>query len=172
MAISSKATKALRQSSTNNAKLIKHLKRFSKRFVVAGITDNETHPAANMTYAQLMDLQENGYVTSPLSKYPNRVVPARPVLKIARIQNDKKWRKSLTQYVYEELDGKRQLDSAYAKLGEEMVEDIREVMLGNDLVANSDLTVSLKGGDDPLIESGALYDKIDSEVKRGKGRYK
>jgi hypothetical protein len=171
MALSSSQRKTLNRSSVNNNALVKKLKRFQKRAAFAGVLDNEQHPTADMSYAQLMDLHENGYMTSPDSAIPNKLVPARPIMRIARKTFDKKWKKDLVRLVTEELAGKRQLDQAYKLFGKIMVEDIRKVFDSSYLEGNTEFTIEWKQSDTPMIATGSLFEKIDSEVTRRKDKY-
>lgn len=56
----------------------------------------------------------------------------------------------------------------HRRLGKQMVEWVKQQILNTNSPPNSPLTISLKGFNDPLINTGRMYDTVRFRIKRGK----
>lgn len=92
------------------------------------------------------------------------VIPARPFMQMTVAKNQKQWGiilpKLLKKYDYD-------VEKAFNALGEVIKGQIQEMMTNGEFVANSPLTVMLKGGrSKPLFDTGKLHNSVEYGITR------
>ena len=60
------------------------------------------------------------------------------------------------------------VNASQKRVGEKMKEMIKEEILNTKIPSNEPSTISKKGFDDPLIETGLMYDSVKSKVRKVK----
>ena len=65
-----------------------------------------------------------------------------------------------TSLVWQYVNGHITLEQYYQKIGERSVELMRKAILNWSEPPNADSTITLKGFNDPLIDTGSLYDNV------------
>ncbi|WP_140926037.1 hypothetical protein [Apilactobacillus micheneri] len=87
-------------------------------------------------------------------------IPPRPFMRYTLDHKKDEWNILLTNLIHEMLIGRLTANKAYTKLGNKIVDDLKQTI--NDFAhpQNSKLTQERKGFDNPLIDSGILRDSI------------
>lgn len=98
-------------------------------------------------------------------KLSKAVIPSRPFIAMTVLQNSSKWHQEAQKAFNAAVQGKNVVE--YKKsIANVMKNDIKATMTNGGYVANSGLTVLIKGGSTPLINTGGLRDAIDGKVER------
>ena len=112
----------------------------------------------NLSVAQVWDWQESGL--------PVKNIPPRPAIRVGFMAPIKSG--SYSSYFIESIqriaEGKSTFKQEYTRIGAIAKIDLKKAVADWDTPRNAPLTVALKGFDNPLIDSGLLYDSIDFKV--------
>lgn len=126
------------------------------------------HPSG-MSSAQIAKWNEEGHMNGGM--FAGTYTPPRPFIRIGfmPLVIDKilpKYKNSVHMIAM----GKMTWTSLHTNLSKELVDGLRQTILSWDRPTNSPVTVRLKGFNDPLIETGSLYDTVKAKtVKYGWG---
>lgn len=141
-------------------KILKKLtmqKRRLKQLNVAEVSVGAIKPVPEHTPEELQKIvRYNEFGTSK--------IPARSFLRGAVYRNSKHgWRFVSREAVKGVVEGKLTGNAAYKLVGKRMVQDVRHQI---DIVspANAPSTITKKGRNQPLVDTGGLYRSIDKEV--------
>ena len=97
------------------------------------------------------------------NEFGTSTIEARPFLQTAFNENQKKY-EGIIKNIYEKaLDGK-DIDIDINKLGELMVNDIKEKISSNIQPKNADSTIAKKGSSKTLIDTGIMRSSIEYRV--------
>lgn len=145
-------------------KLKKELLKGSNQEVQVGIVEptNYGPDNDNLSVAQVWQWQEEGL--------PAKNIPARPAIRVGFMALIKKgsYDKIFAESMQRIAEGKSTFKQEYTRIGVQAQVDLKKAVADWDTPRNAPLTVELKGFDNPLIDSGLLYDSIDFKVeKRG-----
>lgn len=88
------------------------------------------------------------------------VIPKRPFLRFTEDHNLDKWTELAADLAFNVLLRKINPEEFYSRLGEVIVNDIKNTIKKFDNPHNAPLTIDNKGFDDPLIQTGKLRDSI------------
>lgn len=122
------------------------------------------HPSGE-SLAQIAAWNEEGHYTSRGAYSPPRPFLTVGFMKKVRSKN------FIKQYLYK-IDAIAKGKYTWEKLGKELSENLKTMLkqeiLDWKIPGNSPYTILLKGFDDPLIETGTMYDRIQTRRSRGK----
>lgn len=112
----------------------------------------------NLSVAQVWQWQEEGL--------PTQNIPTRPAIRVGFMAPIKKglYNSYFVESIQRIAEGKSTFKQEYTKIGVMAKADLKEAVEQWDSPRNSPVTVELKGFDNPLIDSGLLYDSIDFKV--------
>ena len=140
----------------------KDLLKASGQEVQVGIVEPVRYPADNnnIYVAQNWQWQEEGL--------PSQNIPARPAIRVGFMAPIKKgaYDNYFVQSIQRIAEGKSTFKQEYTKLGAMAKVDLKKAVADWDTPRNAPLTVALKGFDNPLIDSGLLYESIDFKVDK------
>lgn len=143
-------------------KMKKDLLKASGQEVQVGIVEpvNYGSDNDNLAVAQVWQWQEEGL--------PAKNIPTRPAIRVGFMAPIKKG--SYDNYFIESIqriaEGKSTFKQEYVRLGMVAKVGLKDAVEKWDSPRNSPVTVALKGFDNPLIDSGLLYDSIDFKVDK------
>jgi len=132
------------------------------------------HPHADASVAQVAAWMEFGTPGSDERVYDQtgKRVPSRPFVREALTRYRAEIAAEIKRALQDLLHGRVTKDQAQARVGAFLVEKVREVILDARSWATplADSTIAAKGHDDPLIESGAMYDAASWAVRDAAGK--
>lgn len=111
-------------------------------------------------------LNEYGYMTT--GKYSG-YHPPRPFFRTflkEYITNTILVNSNIAPKVAAVAEGRMSWATLHRQIGEQLVEWVRKKILETNSPHNTPLTISLKGFDDPLIETGRMYDTVRYKLSR------
>lgn len=141
-------------------KMKKDLLKASNLEVQVGIVEPTFYGSDNdnLSVAQVWQWQEEGL--------PAQNIPTRPAIRVGFMAPIKKG--MYDSYFVESIQriaaGKSTFKQEYTKIGVMAKADLKEAVEQWDSPPNSPVTVELKGFNNPLIDSGLLYESIDFKV--------
>lgn len=143
-------------------KMVRNLSRNSGSIEVGWWSN--IHPSG-VSLAQVAKWNEEGHITGR-----GAISPARPFVRVGFMDRLKKAGiKDLNEWVHLVAIGRANWKTVNTKIGEDLVKQMQLSILEWNTPRNSPYTVALKGFDDPLIETGTLYDRVKFRVvRRGK----
>jgi len=114
----------------------------------------------NLSVAQVWQWQEEGL--------PAQNIPTRPAIRVGFMAPIKKgsYDKLFAESMQRIAEGKSTFKQEYTKIGAKAQADLKKAVADWHTPRNAPLTVELKGFDNPLIDSGLLYDSIDFKVEQ------
>lgn len=114
----------------------------------------------NLAVAQVWQWQEEGL--------PAKNIPTRPAIRVGFMAPIKKgsYDKLFADSMQRIAEGKSTFKQEYIKLGTVAKVDLKKAVAEWDTPRNAPLTVALKGFDNPLIDSGLLYESIDFKIDK------
>lgn len=141
-------------------KLKKELLKGSNLEVQVGIVEPRYYGPENdnLSVAQVWDWQESGL--------PAQNIPPRPAIRIGFMTPIKKgsYDKLFVESMQRIASGSSTFKQEYTKIGVQAKADLKKAVADWDSPRNAPFTVELKGFDNPLIDTGLLYNSIDSKV--------
>lgn len=116
--------------------------------------------------AQIASWNEEGHVNGGM--FSGTITPPRPFIRVNFINKLKKdeWYKKYYKDIHNIAIGKFTWNKLHAAMGEELQKRLQEAILEFKSPPNSPATIALKGFNDPLIESGKMYDTVKFRVGR------
>lgn len=115
-----------------------------------------------ITVAQIAAWNEEGRINKGF--FNGTITPPRPFVRLGFIPATRKKLNNLAPALREVFSGRKTWDEFFTSLSSELKEDLQEVILEWSTPPNSAATIALKGFNDPLIESGLMYDSVKTEV--------
>lgn len=117
--------------------------------------DNE-----NLAVAQVWQWQEEGL--------PAQNIPARPAIRVGFMAPIKKgsYDKLFIDSMQRIAEGNSTFKQEYTRIGVQAKVDLKKAVADWDTPPNSAFTVAEKGFNNPLIDSGLLYESIDFKVDK------
>ncbi|MDH2927229.1 hypothetical protein FW755_11065 [Lonepinella koalarum] len=94
-------------------------------------------------------------------EFGNEHIPSRPFLRQTLAENQQKYTEFLTELIRDGLDA----ETAYGRLAEMVVGDVRSNMVNGSWTPNAKATIKRKGSSKPLIDTGKLRQSIRGIVK-------
>lgn len=129
------------------------------------------HPNADASIAQVAAWQEFGTPGSDDRTYDQARghIPSRPFVRTGLAKYQAEIAEAIKAAFRRVLDGDATVEEAQAGVGERMVEAVQQTILDARAWAKplAQSTIDRKGHDDPLIESGAVYDATSYAVRDG-----
>lgn len=126
------------------------------------------HPSGVST-AQVAKWNEEGHLNGGM--FAGTYTPPRPFIRIGFLSDVKN--KIIPKYINHVnmiALGRTTWTALHSSLSKELVDGLRQTILSWDTPANSPVTIRLKGFNDPLIETGSMYDSVKAKtVKYGWG---
>lgn len=112
----------------------------------------------NLSVAQVWQWQEEGV--------PAQNIPTRPAIRVGFMAPIKKglYDSLFAESMQRIAEGKSTFKQEYTRIGTMAKTDLKEAVEKWDTPRNSPTTVEIKGFDNPLIDSGLLYDSIDFKI--------
>lgn len=146
-------------------KIKKNLLKASNLEVQVGIVEPTYYGSDNdnLSVAQVWQWQEEGL--------PAQNIPSRPAIRVGFMAPIKKglYNSYFVESIQRIAEGKSTFKQEYTKIGVIAKVDLKEAVEQWDSPRNSPVTIELKGFDNPLIDSGLLYDSIDFKVEQRGG---
>ncbi|MNY03342.1 hypothetical protein D3C86_1359540 [compost metagenome] len=143
-------------------KLKKELLKGADQEIQVGIVEptNYGPDNDNLSVAQVWQWQEEGL--------PAKNIPTRPAIRVGFMAPIKKgsYDKMFAESMQRIAEGKSTFKQEYMKIGVKAKADLKEAVQKWDTPRNAPLTIELKGFDNPLIDSGLLYESIDFKVDK------
>lgn len=114
----------------------------------------------NLSVAQVWDWQESGL--------PAQNIPPRPAIRVGFMVPIKKgsYDKMFLESMVRIAEGKSTFKQEYTRIGVQAKADLKKAVADWDTPRNAPYTIELKGFDNPLIDSGLLYESIDFKVDK------
>lgn len=136
-----------------------------------GPSGQAKHPGAEASVAQVAAWQEFGTPGSDDRQYDQvrGHVPSRPFVRTGLAKYQAEIAAAIKLAFQRLLGGDATVEEAQSGVGERMVEAVQQSILDARAWAKplAPATIKAKGHDDPLIESGALYDAASYAVRDG-----
>lgn len=136
-----------------------------------GPSGQAQHPNADASVAQVAAWQEFGTPGSDDRTYDKTRtrIPSRPFVRTALAKYQAEIAAVIKAQLRAVLNGDASVDDAQSAVGERMVEAVQTTILDAKAWAEplAQSTIDRKGHDDPLIDSGALYDAASYAVRDG-----
>lgn len=146
-------------------KIKKNLLKASNLEVQVGIVEPTYYGSDNdnLSVAQVWQWQEEGL--------PAQNIPSRPAIRVGFMAPIKKglYDSYFVESIQRIAEGKSTFKQEYTKIGVMAKVDLKEAVEQWDSPRNSPVTIEIKGFDNPLIDSGLLYDSIDFKVEQRGG---
>lgn len=143
-------------------KMKKELLKGSQLEVQVGIVEPTYYGSDNdnLSVAQVWQWQEEGV--------PAQNIPTRPAIRVGFMAPIKKglYDSYFVESIQRIAEGKSTFKQEYTRIGAMARADLKEAVEMWDSPRNSPYTVDLKGFDNPLIDSGLLYESIDFKVDK------
>ena len=144
------------------AKLKKELLKGSNQEIQVGIVEPTYYGPDNdnLSVAQVWQWQEEGL--------PAQNIPTRPAIRVGFMAPIKKgsYDKMFAESMQRIASGNSTFKQEYTRIGVQAKSDLKQAVADWDTPRNAPLTVELKGFDNPLIDSGLLYESIDFKVDK------
>jgi hypothetical protein len=141
-------------------KIKKELLKGSSLEVQVGIVEptNYGPDNDNLSVAQIWQWQEEGV--------PAQNIPTRPAIRVGFMTPIKKgsYDKMFAESMQRIASGNSTFKQEYTRIGVQAKVDLKKAVADWDTPRNAPYTVELKGFDNPLIDSGLLYESIDFKV--------
>lgn len=139
-------------------KLQQNLKRESKEIEIGWW--NSMHPTG-VPVAQVAAWNEEGYYTSGMYQgyHPPRPFMSRDFRKFVE-KNMPKYAAYLTSV----MQGSMTPSAMNNSIRKDLEDGLKQIIIDFDMPENSDLTVELKGFNDPLIHTGTMYDTVKTRL--------
>jgi len=114
----------------------------------------------NLSVAQVWQWQEEGV--------PAQNIPTRPAIRVGFMAPIKKgaYDKMFVESMQRIAEGKSTFKEEYTKIGMKAKTDLKQAVADWDTPPNAPYTVAEKGFNNPLIDSGLLYESIDFKVDK------
>ena len=114
----------------------------------------------NLSVAQNWQFQEEGV--------PAQNIPTRPAIRVGFMAPIKKgsYDKMFVESMVRIAEGKSTFKQEYTRIGVQAKADLKKAVADWDTPRNAPYTIELKGFDNPLIDSGLLYESIDFKVDK------
>lgn len=114
----------------------------------------------NLPVATVWSWQEEGL--------PAQNIPTRPAIRVGFMAPIKKgsYDKMFAESMQRIAEGKSTFKQEYTKIGTRAKVDLKKAVADWDTPRNAPYTIELKGFDNPLIDSGLLYESIDFKVDK------
>ena len=143
-------------------KMKKELLKGSSLEVQVGIVEPVTYGPDNdnLPVATVWSWQEEGL--------PVQNIPTRPAIRVGFMAPIKKgsYDKMFAESMQRIAEGKSTFKQEYTKIGTRAKVDLKKAVVDWDTPPNSPFTVAEKGFNNPLIDSGLLYESIDFKVDK------
>lgn len=143
-------------------KIKKELLKGSSLEVQVGIVEptNYGPDNDNLSVAQVWQWQEEGV--------PAQNIPTRPAIRVGFMTPIKKgsYDKMFAESMQRIASGNSTFKQEYTRIGVQAKVDLKKAVADWDTPRNAPYTVELKGFDNPLIDSGLLYESIDFKVDK------
>lgn len=143
-------------------KMKKDLLKASGQEVQVGIVEpvNYGSDNDNLAVAQVWQWQEEGL--------PAKNIPARPAIRVGFMAPIKKgsYDKLFIDSMQRIAEGNSTFKQEYTRIGVQAKVDLKKAVVDWDTPPNSPFTVAEKGFNNPLIDSGLLYESIDFKVDK------
>lgn len=126
---------------------------------------NLRHPRTKMPLAQVAKWNEEGHSNGGLGA--GTTTPPRPFMRLSFLPQSKILLMSrFVPKVRLIAEGKLTWTALKEEMKKELTDILKKSILEWNTPDNAPLTIKLKGFDDPLIETGSLYDGIRARVRR------
>lgn len=135
-----------------------NLRRGTSQSIQAGWWDSQYPDGVSV--AQVAQWNEEGHMNG--GWFPGTVTPPRPFIRLGflpRVKNSNFLNKHLI-HIDAIAKGRMSWNRLHELLGQDLKRILQEVILAWSTPSNSAATVSIKGFNDPLIDSGLMYDTI------------
>lgn len=129
---------------------------------------NSLHPTG-VQVAYVAQLNEEGHENGAGSAFPGTITPPRPFMRLGFVPEMKKLLPSFVSEAHNIAVGKKSWTQVNESMGWKMKELLQDVIEDWNDPPNSPLTTSLKGFNDPLIDTGTMLDTVQSKVIRKGG---
>ncbi len=143
-------------------KMKKELLKGSSLEVQVGIVEPTYYGSDNdnLSVAQVWQWQEEGL--------PAQNIPTRPAIRVGFMAPIKKgsYDKIFAESMQRIASGNSTFKQEYTRIGVQAKADLKQSVADWYTPRNAPLTVELKGFDNPLIDSGLLYESIDFKVDK------
>lgn len=143
-------------------KLKKELLKGSDLEVKVGIVEPTNYGSDNdnLSVAQVWQWQEEGV--------PAQNIPTRPAIRVGFMAPIKKgsYDKMFIESMVRIAEGKSTFKQEYTRIGVQAKADLKKALADWDTPRNAPYTIELKGFDNPLIDSGLLYESIGFKVDK------
>lgn len=143
-------------------KLKKNILKGSSLEVQVGVVEPTNYGPENdnLSVAQVWQWQEEGL--------PAQNIPARPAIRVGFMTPIQKgsYEKLFFESMVRIADGKSTFKEEYTKIGMKAKTDLKQAVADWDTPPNAPYTVAEKGFNNPLIDSGLLYESIDFKVDK------
>jgi hypothetical protein len=146
-------------------KMKARLLKTTPRQIDVGWFEDATYPNG-IPVAWIAMLNEYGYMTT--GKYEG-YHPPRPFFRVflkEYVTNTVLMNSNIAPKVAAVAEGRMTWAALHRDIGQQLVDWVKKKILETNSPHNTPLTVSLKGFDDPLIETGRMYDTVRYKLSR------
>lgn len=129
---------------------------------------HKSQRSQNIYIAQIAKWCEEGNISEANGKYI--FIPPRPFIRIGfinKLKTNDVLRRYVSNYLVSISEGSMSWGDFYKALGAELVTIMREVINEWNTPPNSAYTISRKGFNNPLVETGLMRDSVESDVVVG-----
>lgn len=138
-----------------------------------GLSGASPHPNADASVGQVAAWMEFGTPGSDDRTYgvPRKHIPSRPFVRVTLHRNRAEFDELVRRGMSDIIGRRRTVEQVQDEIGERMLERLRETILDAKAWAEplAQSTIDRKGHDDPLIETGTLYDRASWAVRDAGG---
>jgi len=146
-------------------KLIKKLKNLETWEAAAGFKDSDKHPVSGASASWIAEINNFGGVQYSTILNDNVTIPARPFMTYAQEFDEHILRPMIAELITNFIYGNINSQQVLRPLSKKMVHTIQWAMTSEmGYQRNADLTISLKGFNMPLYETGWLADHVHAWV--------
>lgn len=137
-------------------RILKNVARMKGAKVEVGVLSDKNHTKAGMSVKKLAAIHELGSVSAN--------IPARPFVEPTMRDNRFEYRRMMFEDAKNLAKGRKDPKKSLSQIGEMAVEDMKMKILDGQFAPLKPRTVLAKGHDQPLIDTGQLYDAIEYKV--------
>lgn len=122
-----------------------------------------TQYSDGISVAQVAAWNEEGHINGGM--FAGTVTPPRPFIRTGFSPKVKGVLKEYSQMLLLNLEGALGVGDFWQSFAEELKEKMKESILDFSVPGNSNVTIQMKGFDDPLINSGTMYDNVKTMIR-------
>jgi len=141
-------------------KMERRLKRIQSKSVRVGWW--RSYYPDGTSVAQVAAWNEEGHLNGGM--FPGTFTPPRPFIRTGFLPKAKNVLNEYSKLFFLYVDGSVKISDFWGAMSRELEEKMKESILEFKSPGNAEVTISMKGFDDPLINTGNLYDSVKTTL--------